>query len=79
MLSVKATWEITQVKGFITVCVFNNGYSHIAVDDHCWVILNGGKPTFWIFDQAAFLLKQLPSTRNDYVPWREYYVGMEDD
>ena len=45
MLSVKATWEITQVKGFITVCVFNNGYSHIAVDDHCWVILNGGKPT----------------------------------
>ena len=56
----------------IAVAEFNNGYSHVVVDDHCWVVVNGGYPSAHLYREAMAVLKQLPDHPNDYGPYREY-------
>ena len=59
-----------------SVATFNNGFSHIVVDDNDWVIANGhdGDARFssWIFPEAMEVLKQLPNSPLDYQPYAEY-------
>lgn len=64
--------EIKEVGNYITVAEFNNGFSHIAIDDHCYLLLNDKKPSYHIFDEALEVLKQLPNNPDDYEPYREY-------
>lgn len=48
----------------ISYVQFNNGYSHITIDDNCYQIVNGtgtAIPTGHIFPDAMDILKQLPS------------------
>ena len=48
----------------ISYVQFNNGYSHITIDDNCYQIVNGtniAMPTTCIFPDAVEILKQLPS------------------
>jgi len=71
----KTIWEMKRVNGISTVCQFNDGYSHIGIDDHCWLVLNGGKKSAWIFPEAVAILKALPSSPDEYQPWRDF-VGM---
>lgn len=71
----KITWEVKNFNNRVTVCKFNNGYSHISVDGSCWVILNGGNPSPYIFEEAAKILKQLPSKPTDYLPYTNF-IGM---
>jgi len=47
------------------VAEFNKGYSHIAVDDHCYVLLNGGEPSHWLFKEALQVLRRLPENPDD--------------
>ena len=58
------------------VAKLNKGYSHIIVDDNCWVIVNGedgqAGNSAWIFEEALDALKQLPSNPADYAPYREF-------
>ena len=46
-----------------TVAVLNEGYTHIGIDDHCYVIINGGdyKATLssWINPEALEALNRL--------------------
>lgn len=48
-----------------TVAVLNNGYTHIGIDDSCYIILNGENGeagvSSHIFPEALEALKQLPS------------------
>ena len=69
-------FELKAVEKRITVAEFNNGYSHIAVDDHCWVIINGGKQSSHIFIEAMDVLKKLPSCPHDYAPYQELYENL---
>lgn len=52
--------------GWRVVCELNDGYSHIAVDDGCYVLLNGGKPSAWWFPEALQALKGLPADPRDW-------------
>ena len=48
----------------ISYVQFNNGYSHITIDDNLYLIVNGTGyciPTGHIFPEAMDILKQLPS------------------
>jgi hypothetical protein len=54
-----------------SVVEFNNGYSHIVVDDGCWVVVNGGMFASWIFPKALDILKKLPSNPYDYKPYMD--------
>ena len=62
-------------KGSITaVANCNEGNTHIVVDDSCWVIynnyyLNGGGFSAWIFPEALEVLKKLPNSPRDYLPY----------
>lgn len=38
---------------------FNNGYSHIIMDDGCYQIVNGNKISSHIFAEAWAVMKQL--------------------
>lgn len=42
------------------VAELSRGYSHIAVDDHCYVLLNGGRMSAWWFREALDILRTLP-------------------
>jgi len=70
-IKLKSGSEIT------TVAKFNDGYSHIAIDDGCWVVVNGGNGEAqlspWIFLEAIKALKGLPSRPGDYYPLMPYY------
>ena len=58
------------------VAEFNNKYSHIIVDDNCWVLVNGddGAAEFsaWIFKEAKEILDQLPVMPSEYKPFVDY-------
>ena len=56
----------------VSVATFNDGYSNIIADDNCWVIVNGGKMSEWIFREAMEVLKQLPNTPSEYKPYINY-------
>lgn len=48
----------------ISYVQFNNGYSHITIDDNCYQIVSGtgiAIPNGRIFPDAMDILKQLPS------------------
>jgi hypothetical protein len=47
-------------EGWRIVAELNNGFSHIAVDDHCYVLLNGGELSPWWFREALDVLRTLP-------------------
>ena len=42
---------------------FNDGYSHIIIDDGCYQIVNGDKVSSHVFPEALDILKMLPSPR----------------
>ena len=54
---------------------FNKGYSHIIIDDGCWVIVNGEDGTAaiyaWIYPEAMENLKLLPNNPKDYKQEKE--------
>ncbi len=56
----------------VAVAEFNDGYSHIIEDDHCWVIVNGrdgeAKSSSHIFDEAMRELRDLPDMPARYRP-----------
>jgi hypothetical protein len=60
----------------IYVAEFNNGFSHIIVDDSCWVIVNGydgeAKQSSWIFPEAKEALNKLPNSPLDYMPYIDF-------
>lgn len=58
-----------------SVCEFNNNYSHIAVDDGCWVIVNGDKVSPHIFRGAMEVLMQLPHSPTLYDPYMKFVAG----
>lgn len=58
-----------------SVCMFNNGLSHIAVDDACWVIINAGKVTAYINRDAMEMLMRLPHSPNLYEPYMDFVRG----
>ena len=66
----------------LVVAEFNGGYSHIGCDDHCWIILNGGKPSRWIFSEAVKALKMLPDSPDQHKllqkAFRELHEDLED-
>ena len=74
--------EINMLNGsvFATVAEFNNGFSHIAVDDDCWVIINGhdkhSRISPYIFAEAKAVLDQLPNRPSAYQPYRNYLNGV---
>jgi len=48
----------------ISYVQFNNNYSHIIIDDNCYMIANGTEiviPSNHIFPDAVEILKQLPN------------------
>ena len=47
------------------VAEFNDGCSHIIVDDGCYIIVNGEKFSPWIFREALAVLKTLPENPKD--------------
>lgn len=53
-------WDLESIAES-AVAEFNNGFSHFVRDDHCYVLLNGGGPSSWLFDEALDVLKSLPS------------------
>ena len=68
--------KIKLKKGNATsVAIFNDGYSHIIVDDNCWLIVNGDGISSWIFDEAMEVLKQLPNKPSNYKPYMNYITG----
>lgn len=66
-------WILSNGAKGISVAELNNGYSHIMIDDGCWVIANGsnGNAEFsaWIFPEAKKVLDKLPVSPDDYEPW----------
>lgn len=58
------TFKLTNGEEVHPITTFNKGYSHIIVDDGCYVIVNGdpGKlgSSAWIFREALEVLKTLP-------------------
>lgn len=60
--------------GEISVVNFNNGYSHIVIDDNSYAILNGNDTDYsaWIFEEAMQVLKQLPNNPKDYKPYQDF-------
>lgn len=47
----------------LSVIQFNDGYSHIIIDDGCYQIVNGDKVSSHIFSEARDVLAQLPNPR----------------
>lgn len=66
------SWKVERVNSFVTVASFGDGESHIAIDSGCWVVLFEGRLTPWIPEEAAEILKDLPSSPLDYEPYREF-------
>lgn len=56
----------------IAVACFNKGYSHIAVDDNCWIVVNGDRMSPWIFAEAMEVLKTLPNKPSEYKPLADF-------
>lgn len=54
------------------VAEFNDGYSHIGIDDNCWVVFNGGQPTYHLFPEAVEALQRLPYSPSDYKPLKAF-------
>lgn len=50
----------------IAVCEFNEGRSHIIPDQHCWVLINDGRVSPWIFSEALRALRFLPDSPADH-------------
>ncbi len=70
------TFEIKKIGSQISVAQFNKGYSHIVVDDGCWIIMNGRETSSWIFDEAVQVLKQLPNSPSDYKPYTDWVYNI---
>ena len=66
------SWKVEPLHGFITVASFNSGMSHVAVYSGCWVVLYEGRLTPWIPEEAAEILKDLPSNPFDYGDYIEF-------
>lgn len=58
-----------------SVCEFSDGYSHIAVDDGCWIIVNGGKVSAYINRGAMEMLMQLPHSPSLHSPYMSFIAG----
>lgn len=53
-------FELGRVYSTVSYVEFNNGYSHIIIDDNCYKIVNGQFVSPYIFPEAVALFKQLP-------------------
>lgn len=67
-------FKVENIGNHVSVAELNDGYTHICVDDSCWIIVNETKKTDmeyqpWIFPEATEVLKQLPSNPNQYEPY----------
>ena len=60
-----------------SVAEFNGGYSHLIEDDHCWLVVNGGGTSAWIFEEAVEVLKQLPNSPDDYEPLQKHVKKLQ--
>lgn len=63
---------------YTSIAQFNDNFSHICVDDHCYTLVNGNdelgyKKSYHLFDEAIKVLKQLPDSPNDYEPYKSFY------
>lgn len=56
----------------ISVAEFNDKYSNIIVDDHCWCIVNDGRMSNYIFPEAMKILKKLSDSPDKYKPYIKY-------
>ena len=63
-----AEFKIERINAIISVAELNDGYSNIACDDNCWLLMHGGKPAYHIFEEAKKILDQLPSSPYNYQP-----------
>ena len=65
-------WGEAGIQTSISVASFNEGHGNIIVDDNCWIVCNNGKPTIWIADGAAAILRTLPSNPLDWEPYSNF-------
>jgi hypothetical protein len=72
----KPRWVLDANSRYVPIVAsFNKGYSHIGVDDKCWVLYNGHpgelKSSRWIFPEAKDVLDTLPRSPEDHEPYLE--------
>lgn len=62
---------------YTSIAQFNEGFSHICVDDHCYILVNGMDgnytPVYHWFPEAVRILKILPDTPDNYPPYKDFY------
>lgn len=60
-----------------SIAEFNEGFSHICVDDHCYILVNGidgnHEPVYHWHEEAVSVLKKLPDTPYNYQPYKDFY------
>jgi len=76
-------WEVKKLteNKHLSLVEFNDGYSHICVDDHCYMVVNGDEESGYdysarIFPEAAQLLKELPDSPDHYEPYKKWMESL---